>query len=312
MSLKLDRRAFSTLAVTVAAASLLPGGPSFAANFNRIFHSGDADGVIFAIKPNGDLHWYRYTGTGVNDVSGATGWAQNSGNRIGNGWHTMREVIGYGGGVILAIAQDGNLLWYRYDGDGTDDVSGATGWHPASSSPIGNGWQGLRRVFATPAGGGSRGSIFGVKPNGDLVWYSYIGGGEADVSGATGWAANSGNPVGRGWGDMRALVGSAGGQIFAVEGNGNLRWYEYVGDGTADVTGATGWAANSSNTIGRGWSFHSLFSGPNADNAFPAALYGVGDDGNLRWYAYDGRGVNDQTGATGWHQNSSNFIGNGW
>jgi hypothetical protein len=32
-----------------------------------------------------------------------------------------------------------------------------------------------------------------------------------------------------------------------------LRWYRYNGNGEPDPTGSTGWAPNSGNQIGRGW-----------------------------------------------------------
>src|SRR5215211_5165870 len=50
-------------------------------------------------------------------------------------------------GVVLAIRPDGDLLWYRYTGDGTADQTGATGWEPNSSNPIGRGWQNFQQVL---------------------------------------------------------------------------------------------------------------------------------------------------------------------
>ena len=51
-------------------------------------------GVVLAIQPDGDLLWYRYTGDGTADRTGATGWVQNSGNQIGRGWQGFRQVLG--------------------------------------------------------------------------------------------------------------------------------------------------------------------------------------------------------------------------
>jgi hypothetical protein len=51
-------------------------------------------------------------------------------------------------GVVLAIKPDGDLLWYRYTGDGTADQTGATGWDLNSSNPIGRGWQNFYQVPA--------------------------------------------------------------------------------------------------------------------------------------------------------------------
>ena len=33
-----------------------------------------------------DLLWYKYTGDGESDLSGRSGWAPRSGNRIGADW----------------------------------------------------------------------------------------------------------------------------------------------------------------------------------------------------------------------------------
>ncbi len=41
-------------------------------------------------------------------------------------------------------------------------------------------------------------------------------------------------------------------------------------------------------------------------------IYGVEQNGDLRWYNYHGNGEDDVSGNIGWHQNSRNFIGNGW
>ncbi len=53
---------------------------------------------------------------------------------------SMLHVLSPGDGVVLAIQRDGDLLWYRYTGDGTADPSGATGWKPNSGNQIGRGF----------------------------------------------------------------------------------------------------------------------------------------------------------------------------
>jgi hypothetical protein len=104
-------------------------------------------GTVLAIKHDGDLLWYRYTGDGTADQTGATGWEPNSSNPIGRGWAGFHQVLGIGNGQVLAIKHDGDLLWYRYTGDGTADQTGATGWEPNSSNPIGRGWADFHQVL---------------------------------------------------------------------------------------------------------------------------------------------------------------------
>jgi hypothetical protein len=60
---------------------------------------------------------------------------------------------------------------------------------------------------------------------------------------------NNGRPWSAGF---RNIFGTHG-AIFAVQDDGLLRWYQYDGDGQEDPTGGTGWAPNSRNPIGRGW-----------------------------------------------------------
>jgi len=293
--------------------------------FIHVFHGGNGTvqvdsglprvGTIFGIAPNGDLHWYRYHGHGERDVSGASGWHPNSGNRIGNGWQNFLHVMGCGDGVILAIKPNGDLLWYRYDGNGEDDPSGALGWHPNSSNPIGNGWQNFRHVFVTPRQGrftSSRLTVYGVAQNGDLLWYSYNGNGESDISGALGWHPNSSNPVGNGWQDFLHIAG-IGNTILAIAPDGALRWYSYAGNGESDLSGSQGWRPNSGNQIGNGWQhFRHVFGGANDQSGFHQVVFGVARNGDLLWYGYEGQGEQDPSGALGWRANSSNPIGNGW
>jgi len=40
------------------------------------------DGVIMAVHPNGNLHWYGYGGLGESDVTGVLGWDPNSGKSM--------------------------------------------------------------------------------------------------------------------------------------------------------------------------------------------------------------------------------------
>jgi hypothetical protein len=217
-------------------------------------------------------------------------------------------------GRIFAVRPDGDLLWYQYLGNGVADRSGATGWEGHSGSAIGNGWGGFLALL-----GGGDGVVLAVQPDGALLWYQYTGDGKADRSGGTGWSPGSSNQIGRGWQGFRHLFvtpmeGHGNGiTVFAVERDGDLRWYRYNGDGRADPTGGTGWHPNSGNLVGNGWAGFSDLTGCSTDRGgFGAMLFAVSENGDMRWYRYDGHGEPDRSGATGWHANSGNIIGNGW
>ena len=86
------------------------------------------------------------TAQGEQDSSGSLGWHQKSGHEVGRGWQNFRHVTGGAtdangfGTVLYAVAQNGDLLWYRYNGHGENDTTGSRGWLQNSGNPIGNGW----------------------------------------------------------------------------------------------------------------------------------------------------------------------------
>ncbi|WP_035355747.1 tachylectin-related carbohydrate-binding protein [Edaphobacter aggregans] len=209
---------------------------------------GCGDGVIMAVNPNGNLHWYSYGGHGENDASGSLGWHPHSGNVIGNGWQKFRKVFVFPRAGrpssrvrIFGVAQNGDLHWYEYTGNGEEDPSGSLGWEPNSGNRIGSGWDSFVHLH------GSSNVVFGVKPDGHLLWYSYSGQGEEDPSGTIGWDPNSGNPIGNGWQSMQHVFGGAsdgggfGQVIMAVDQDGKLFWYRYSGNGESDLSGTQGW-----------------------------------------------------------------------
>lgn len=222
---------------------------------------GCGDGALMGIEPNGDLRWYRYKGDGSPDPTGSLrSWDSNSGNTIGNGFQHFvhvfakpragREATAHVS--LFCVERNGDLRWYGYRGNGEHDPSGHLGWMSNSGNVVGNGWASFQQIVGANV-------IFGIAPNGDLRWYAYHGLGEQDPSGVLGWAANSGNKVGRGWQNFRLLTGGADDNgpfitaLFAVRPNGDLLWYGYGGSGKTTEDGTLGWVKNSSNQIGRGF-----------------------------------------------------------
>jgi hypothetical protein len=103
-------------------------------DFTWVFSGGG--GLIYAVTPDGDLLYYRDVfGNGANAADGSTGWDPNSGAAIGFGWSDFRHVLSGGGGVIYAVTEDGNLLWYGDQlQDGTNGPEATQGWATASGS----------------------------------------------------------------------------------------------------------------------------------------------------------------------------------
>lgn len=85
-------------------------------------------------------------------------------------------------------------------GDGTADATGGTGWHPNSRNVIARGWHRFERVIGGPDDRGGAGiALYAIEPDGTMYWYKYLGHGEPDTTGTTGWHPNSGSRIGRGW-----------------------------------------------------------------------------------------------------------------
>ena len=98
-----------------------------------------------------------------------------------------------------------------------------------------------------------------------------------------------------------------------IKNDGTQHYHRYTGAGISDLTGAIGWGTNSGNEIGHGWkSMQHIFGGVSDVGGFGHVVFGVGLDGNLRWYRYTGEGESDPTGGSGWDRRSQNVIGRGW
>ncbi|MBD8044218.1 lysozyme [Arthrobacter sp. Sa2BUA2] len=117
-------------------ASLMQGGTIIGQGWNglRILSldwNGDATADILALRPNGDMAYYR------RDASG--GFASSAPAVIGTGWDAFptvaagSDVMGYGGASVLAVDRRGNLYNYQVTG---------TGWW-ADKTILGTGWSGL-------------------------------------------------------------------------------------------------------------------------------------------------------------------------
>ena len=108
-------------------------------NFKHVF-SGD-DGVIYTVQDNGDLLWYRHDGRG----DGSFAWAEpGSGKKVGNGWSNFKHVFSGGDGVIYAVRDNGDLLWYRHDGWG----DGSFAWAAGSGTKVDKGWSNFIEVLS--------------------------------------------------------------------------------------------------------------------------------------------------------------------
>ena len=277
-------------------------GNQIGRGFEQFLHVvGGGNGIILAVAPSGDLTWFRYTGAGEHDPSGTTGFVENNpGNVIGRGFHSFRHVFvspregQTTATTIFAVAENGDLRWFQYDGHGEHDPTGARGFGgPNQGNQIGRGFLGFRHIVGV--GGGA---FLAVREDGDLLWFRYTGNGEQDPSGTHGFAKNnSGNQIGRGFQTVHFLFGGVTdrpgleGQtaparvFFFVDENGALRWLRYGGDGELDPTGSMGFdAPNQGNQIGRGFAA-SRIEPPEPPESAVERLQSAIEAANQQWEA---------------------------
>lgn len=167
--------------------------------YSTVFSAGE--GIIYAVRRNGDLLWYRHDGRAY----GESNWAGNSGNKVGNGWQQFKQVFSGGDGIIYAVQHAGldpstgrrtgrHLLWYRHDGW----RDGSRTWAANSGATVGRYWEHFSMVFS-----GVEGVIFAIQANGDLLWYRHDGRGDGSFN----WDTSSGKKVGNGWNFAHVFAG---------------------------------------------------------------------------------------------------------
>jgi hypothetical protein len=181
-------------------------------------------------------------------------------------------------GVIYAVNQAGDLMWYRHGG--WED--GSLGW-PAARR-VGSGWGDFTDVFS-----GGSGVIYAIQPSGDLMWYRH--GGRAD--GSLGWSGPK--KVGTSWASFKYVFSGGGGVIYAIQPNGDMWWYRHGGfeDGT--------WSWLPRKKVGAGWGgFTNVFSGGSG------VIYAIQPNGDLLWYRHP-RYADGTAGMAG-----PKKVGSGW
>jgi Tachylectin len=101
-------------------------GQGWVEGYQRVFSGGS--GVIYLIKDDGTLLWYKHLG----HESGEFEW--EGGHSVYSGLNVMVKVFSIGGGVIYGIDLIGDLWWYKH----IDYLTGGNNW--AERKQVGNGW----------------------------------------------------------------------------------------------------------------------------------------------------------------------------
>lgn len=233
--------------------------------FKQVISAGD--GVLYGIKQNGTLVWYRNTGW----ERGQRNWANRggeivlaTGTRPGDGWSQYKTVISGGDGVLYAIKQDGSLVWYRHTGWET----GENRWANRGNERVlirgrgaGSGWSAFKQVISA-----SQGVFYVIKYDGSLAWYRHEGwetGRRLWANGGAERVLSAGSGPRSGWAGFQRVVGANEGVFYPIKADGSLVWYRHLDWNS----GGPRWARlgetalSTGNGPGTGWSAFRSVSG---------------------------------------------------
>ena len=214
-----------------------------APSFRQLFYGGD--GVIYGITNDNFMQWfrlYRYHGNMQDKQS------PESRGFIGEGWGDIKYALSGSNGVIYAITNAGNLLWYRHAGFQTGTYS----WAAGSAKQIGRGWQVAQFIFS----GGGNGVIYAVI-NSQLRRYHHAGflTGDGKEDGSTLTFATIANNIN--WSQVHQVFSAGLGIIYVVLNDHRLFWFQDLG--FSDFSNNN--LQSSSTAIGTGWQFDILTAG---------------------------------------------------
>jgi len=127
-----------------------------------IFVVGGGNGIIYGVRTDGSLVWYRHVGwmTATNE------WATGSGRIIGTGFNQFVNVFGGLDGSIYCLRANGTLLRFRYICTNLDTGDGS--WaNGGNGVQIGTGFAKYPRMA------GFNGYFYGITASGDVYSYRF-------------------------------------------------------------------------------------------------------------------------------------------
>jgi len=180
----------------------LPSPHGFVENYKYVFSGGR--GVIYGIYYEGGLGWTKHKGwfNGENNLWEAGKYVAGMSLFEKVEWGNYKHVFSGGWGVIYAVTDAGALKWYKHIGfetGATTTDNGGAGWQ--GPFDVTSGLTNYTKMFSV-----GRGLIYGVEPNGNLIWFKdsrYQKRTQADYG--CGWSGPI--PVGSGWGGYPFVFG---------------------------------------------------------------------------------------------------------
>ncbi len=177
-------------------------------------------GVLYCVKTDGSMVWYRNTGWETGDATWANGGREK---RIasGRGWEDFHQLIASDQGVFYCIKTDGSMVWYRNIGWETGEATWANGGREKKIAS-GRGWEDFHQVVA-----GNNGVLYCIKTDGSMVWYRNTGWETGEAT----WA-NRGREmdIGQqsGWNDFHQVIAGDNGVFYCITKDGAMVWFRHI------------------------------------------------------------------------------------
>ncbi|MEP7147546.1 MAG: tachylectin-related carbohydrate-binding protein [Acidobacteriota bacterium] len=188
---------------------------------------------------------------------------------VGAGWEDFKQVFPGGNGIVYAIAQNGNLLWYKH----IDFGIGARAWE--GPKEVGSGWGDFKQVFSA-----GDGLVYAITQEGKLLWYKHREARGPDPGyrslGRVRSEWEGPKEVGSGWGDFKHVFPGGNGIVYAITQEGKLLWYRHLDF----ANGVKAWEGPKG--VGTGWNFGKVFS------SGEGVIYAMRPTGELLWYKHNG------------------------
>ncbi|MBL7490832.1 hypothetical protein I6A60_24600 [Frankia sp. AgB1.9] len=184
--------------------------------------------------------------------------------------------------IFYIIGQNGDLYWYR--NFSSSQPGGSTDW--AGPTRVSDGWHRFTKAFCS-----GEGAVYGVQPDGTLLWYGHDG----YRDGSPTWRGP--RTVGSGWNGFREIFSGGEYVVYGIQPDGTLVWHKH--NGAANGGDATTWSGPV--PVGTGWqSFAKVLA------AGHGIIFTIGTDGVLTRHEHRGY----STGTSDWGPQIP--IGTGW
>jgi hypothetical protein len=126
---------------------------------------------------------------------------------VGDGWNGFTKILATPDGILYGVTRAGELMWSKHTGMANGDYT----WASSGFRKVGDSWN----SFTLVAAAGTDGVIYGVKPDGELLWSKHTGRAVGDYL----WETQTFRKVGDGWNGFKLIFsGGIEGVMYGVKG----------------------------------------------------------------------------------------------